>query len=278
MPYAPPCTLVPGRLYALGGTVENAGMISWLPPDRGGWESLNAYVLLEDRKALIVDTQLPVVGSLVAAQARGFDLDEATILLTRAVEFDSLGNAELLEQVVPLKRLYVHYGAWQWIYFRDRPVPALEQLGWEPRTLDKDDRVELGPGREVTILPAPLRLLMASWAYDHATRTLFTSDGFSHAVATGPEQRVVTSESDHLSEADVLEHLSTKFDWLEDADTDPIRRTLDEVFSRFDVERIAPTLGCVLSGRDVVERHAAMLDGALRSLGARRPALEAART
>jgi len=267
VPHPTAQTLVAGRLHALGDCIENDGWISWLPPDRGGYESLNAHLLVEGRAGLMIDTSLPIAGPAIVEQAARFDLDELTIVLTRGVEFESVGNAELVAAVLPLRRLYVHYGAWQWIFFRERTAPPEAELGWEPISLQKDTRIALGPERAVQMLDAPLRLLASAWAYDEATRTLFTSDCFSHVMAPDPARRVVTAEHDTTTPDAVLAHLARKYDWLEDADTDVPRRRLDHVLATHAVERIAPTNGCVLEGADVVARHAAMLDDALRALG-----------
>jgi flavorubredoxin len=257
-------TLVPDRLYALGQSIENDGRISWLDPAAAGYEPLNVYLLTEGRNGLVIDSQVAVIGEAVETQARQFDLDHVTMMLTRCVEFDSVGNAERLLEALPVKVLYGHYPPEEWVYIRRDP-PA--RLPYESRMMAKHDTITLGPEREVAVLPAPLRLLACAWLHDPATGTLFTSDGFSHARAKGPSQRVVTEESDETTLADVLEHLSCKYDWLETANTGHPRRMLDEVFTTYDVERIAPISGCVLSGRAVVERHRKMLDEALRILG-----------
>jgi flavorubredoxin len=150
------------------------------------------------------------------------------------------------------------------VYIRtDRPAT----LPYESRMMAKHDTITLGPERNVTVLPAPIRLLACAWLYDPATATLFTSDGFSHAHATDPGQRIVTEETDDTTVEDVLAHLSCKYDWLETANTGHPRRMLDEVFAQYAVDTIAPISGCVLSGRAVVERHRALLDEALRLMG-----------
>jgi flavorubredoxin len=257
-------TLVPDRLYALGRCIENDGRISWLAPSASGYEPLNVYLLTEGRNGLLIDSQVAVIGDTVEAQARQFDLDHVTMMLTRCVEFDSVGNAERLLEALPVRVLYGHYPPEEWVYIRRDP-PAT--LSYESRMMAKYDTITLGPEREAAVLPAPLRLLACAWLHDPATGTLFTSDGFSHVRAKTPSQRIVTEETDDTTLGDVLEHLSCKYDWLETANTGHPRRLLDEVFANYDVERIAPISGCVLSGRTVVERHREMLDEALRILG-----------
>ena len=110
-------------------------------------------------------------------------------------------------------------------------------------------------------------MLACAWVFDHGKGTLFTSDSFLHALARDPSARVVTAEDDTTTGDDVLEHLTTKFAWLRGANTEPLRRFVDGVFERFDVVTVAPSLGCVISGRDAVRRHREMVDEGLRRLG-----------
>ena len=51
-----------------------------------------------------------------------------------------------------------------------------------------------------------------------------------------------------------------KFDWLEGAETEPLRAFVDDVFRTYDVQTIAPSHGCILQGAEVVQRHRAMVD------------------
>jgi hypothetical protein len=63
--------------------------------------------------------------------------------------------------------------------------------------------------------------------------------------------------------------LNTRYWWLEGAPTDAIRRGIDDVFEKHDVETIAPGYGCILHGRKVVARHVRMLDEILKGLDKR---------
>jgi hypothetical protein len=257
-------TLATDRLYALGECIPNDGRITWLPPGRAGYEPLNVYLLTEGGRGLVIDSQLAAIGDTVEAQARCFELEHVTMMLTRCVEFDCVGNAERLLGALPVRVLYGHYPPEEWVYIRTEPPP---RLPYESRIMGKYDTIELGTDREIAVLPAPLRLLACAWLHDPATGTLFTSDGFSHVRAKDPTQRVVTEDTDETTLDGVLEHLACKYDWLETANTGHPRRLLDEVFANYEVERIAPISGCVLSGRAVIERHRQMLDEALRILG-----------
>jgi flavorubredoxin len=131
------------------------------------------------------------------------------------------------------------------------------------------DTIQLGKeGRPIDVMQAPIRLIATRWLYDRATRTLFSSDLFTHvwrAHADGPW--IVTDEDDTTTERQLRSFmLNTRYWWLEGAPTSSIRRGIDEVFAKHDVETIAPGYGCILSGRKVVARHVRMLDEILKDL------------
>jgi hypothetical protein len=74
--------------------------------DRDGLAPLNAYVLVEGKRGLLIDTSLPIVGNAVVEQLKSLNLEEIEILLTRPVEFDSMGNAELIIENFNVTRAY----------------------------------------------------------------------------------------------------------------------------------------------------------------------------
>jgi flavorubredoxin len=267
MAAGPVLALVPGKVHVLGASVPNDGQITWLPAGAGGYVPLNAYLLTEGRQGMLVDTSFPVIEQTIVGQASTFDLDDVTLVLTRNTEFDSVGNAEPLLDVLPITTMYGHFNPSEWIYFRTATGPADATGRFESRVFSDDQVLTLAPGRKVTVINARLKLLATAWLYDHATKVLFSSDTFSHVLAADPAQRIVRADGDRTTEAAVREHLMLKFDWLEGADTDPLRAFLDGVFHEFDVETIAPSHGCILAGRDIVRRHHAMVDAVLRDVG-----------
>ena len=77
---------------------------------------------------------------------------------------------------------------------------------------------------------------------------------------------VTETDNDSTSLADVRSFmLNTRYWWLEGAPTDSIRRGIGNVFDKYDIETIAPGYGCILRGRNVVERHYRMLDDFLEA-------------
>jgi flavorubredoxin len=130
------------------------------------------------------------------------------------------------------------------------------------------DTIALGKGgRAIDVMQAPIRLIATRWLYDRTTRTLFSSDLFTHVWrdrASGPW--IVNEADDTTRLADLRSFmLNTRYWWLEGAPTESIRRGIGEVFDKHDIETIAPGYGCILSGRAVVARHYAMLDELLKA-------------
>jgi hypothetical protein len=263
---ATPTPLVEGKVYVLGGNVEHDGRISWVPATAEGLAPLNAHVLVEGARGLVIDTS-PAAGDAIVQQRESLELEEIEILLTRPVEFDSMGNAELIVDNLNVTKVYTeaNFEPTDWTRFRaDEPRP---DTTFEDVIIQKDQELAFAPGRQLTLVNAKLKLLACAWVFDHATETLFTSDSFIHALAPDPGTRVITAENDTVTQADVTRHLRTKFEWLIGANTAPLRHFVDEVFDRFDVVNVAPNLGCDLRGRDVVQRHREMVDEGLRQLG-----------
>lgn len=257
--------LVADTLFALGGTVPNDGRVSWVRADGAGHIPLNCYLLKQGGHGWLIDTSLPVVEDAVISQARSFaDLTEVDLILTRCVEFDSVGNAEPLLHVLPINVAYADFEPTEWMYFRAPWARSAREV--EPRLLPQNAPLMPSHRRDLFVLHTRFRLLATAWLYDAGTRTLFTSDAFSHVLATGPAQRTVTADTDTTSAQVVYEHLMTKFDWLSGAETGPLRTYLDGVRERWPIEIIAPGYGCIIVGADLVSRHFDLIDAALEEL------------
>lgn len=265
--------LAEGKLYALGGVVEVDGRVSWFAPDARGYAPVNSYLLLEPDEALLIDSGVPAHERTLVEQLRSLLPDGVplSILHTRIVEFDSVGNTAALLREFPIGAMYANFPAYQWIHFH----PKWDQPGVEPDDLWPEDKprdcrvarpgdtIAVGShGRTVEIVAAPLRLLATYWPYDPATRTLFTSDSFGHALMQSPDDAHLL-EDDDVGYEELRDHLVGKFDWLRAADTRPLREQLREIFEAHDVETVAPGFGRVLRGRELVARHLELVDRAL---------------
>ena len=115
---------------------------------------------------------------------------------------------------------------------------------------------------------APIRLIGTRWLYDQVTRTLFTSDSFTHEWskdAAGPWS--VTRPEDAADAAHLRSFLlNTRYWWLEGGETDQLRRKLRDVFAKHEIETIAPGYGRVFRGRETVARQFALMDEVLAGL------------
>ena len=93
-----------------------------------------------------------------------------------------------------------------------------------------------------------------------------TGSGFPLLATPGGPWVVTETDNDSTSPRDLRSFmLNTRYWWLEGAPTDSIRRGIDAVFDKYDVETIAPGYGCILRGRNVVKRHYQMLDEFLKA-------------
>jgi flavorubredoxin len=253
-----PTTLIPERLYALGGTVPLDGRVSWFPADASGVAPLNCYLLIEGDAALLIDTGVPVHRAALIDQLRELLPHAArlSILHTRIAEYDSVGNTAAVCRAFDVKRLYAHFPANLMLVQPSPDEPRLPARLAEEIVAQVGDAIPIGDGgRELVLLGAPLRLLLTFWAYDTGTRTLFTSDSFGHLHADRAE---ATPE-------DVRAHLFAKFDWLAGADRRPLVEELTEVFASRDVETIAPMHGRPLIGTATVERNVELVANALEA-------------
>lgn len=256
-------TIVPGKLYGLGGAARRDGRISWVPEGGSGYEPLNCYLLTEPDGALLIDTGVAAHADVIARQLQelaGPDLP-VSVFLTR-FEPDCVTN---LAGVLATCNVVAVYGGGVHnpFDFFDELSPAAHvqhDHGVELIRKRPGERVPVSPTRSVEVLSTSLRVLTTFWAYDAETRTLFTSDAFGHAPLAAPGQaRIVDRGEDRTGPGEVADTLFTKFDWLRSADTGPLRAELAGLLAEREVEIIAPTHGRILRGADVVRRHADML-------------------
>jgi hypothetical protein len=193
----------------------------------------------------------------------------------RLNEFMSFNNVESFAGHFNIETCYTsNPDAALWFDFgaREDGRSLLDQM--TVTAVTRADTIRLGKlGREIDVMQAPIRLIATRWLYDRATRTLFSSDLFTHLWrerATGPwvvqDSEKNRADNDPTTTRDIRSFmLNTRYWWLEGAPTDTIRRGIAEVFDKYDIETIAPGYGCILRGRNVVARHYAMLDEFLKA-------------
>ena len=265
-------TLAAGKLYALQHPYALDGRVSSYPASARGFSVANCYLLTQSDAAMLIDTGFGKDEPAIRAQIESLIAPSLPLSLfpLRLNEFMSINNVEPFAAHFNVKQCYTsNVDAALWFDFGAK-ADGRSILGSMPVTaVTRADTIELGKiGRPVDVMQAPIRLIATRWLYDRVTRTLFSSDLFTHVWrphADGPW--VVTDANDTTTARELRSFmLNTRYWWLEGAPTDSIRRGIDEVFAKHEVETIAPGYGCILSGRKVVARHVRMLDEILKDL------------
>jgi hypothetical protein len=282
--YAPQQTLKPkaftggiaslsdDQLYALQNPFALDGRVSSYPASARGYSVANSYLLTQPDAAMLIDTgfgkdEPTIRGQIEALIAPGLPLSMFPLRLN---EFMSINNVESFAGHFNVETCYTsNIDAALWFDFGAKAEGRDILKSMKVTAVTRTDTIQLGKGeRAIDVMQAPIRLIATRWLYDRATRTLFSSDMFTHVsreAATGP-WIVTEADNDSTSLADVRSFmLNTRYWWLEGAPTDSIRRGIGNVFETYDIETIAPGYGCILRGRNVVERHYRMLDEFLKA-------------
>jgi flavorubredoxin len=261
-----------GKLYALQNPFALDGRVSSYPASARGFSVANSYLLTQSDAAMLIDTGFGKDEPAIRAQIESLIAPGLPLSLfpLRLNEFMSINNVETFAGHFNVEQCYTsNIDAALWFDFGAK-ANGRSILDAIPITaVTRSDTIQLGKkGRLIDVMQAPIRLIATRWLYDQATRTLFSSDMFTHVWrprADGPW--VVTDDDDTTSARELQSFLlNTRYWWLEGAPTDSIRRGIANVFDKYDIETIAPGYGCILRGRNVVARHYRMLDEILKGL------------
>jgi hypothetical protein len=265
-------SLADGRLYALQNPFALDGRVSAYPASARGFSVANSYLLTQPDAAMLIDTGFGKDEPAIRAQIESLIAPGVPFSMfpLRLNEFMSINNVESFAGHFNIETCYTsNVDAALWFDFGAKAEGRDILKSMKVTAVTRADTIRLGKlGREIEVMQAPIRLIATRWLYDRATRTLFSSDLFTHLWrdgATGPWV-VTDADNDPTRTSDIRSFmLNTRYWWLEGAPTDTIRRGIAEVFDRFDIETIAPGYGCILRGRNVVARHYAMLDEFLKA-------------
>ncbi|MBV8826375.1 MAG: hypothetical protein JO220_15410 [Hyphomicrobiales bacterium] len=264
--------LAPGRLYALQNPFVLDGRVSSYAASARGFSAANSYLLTEPDAAMLIDTGFGKDEPTIRAQIESLIAPGLPLSLfpLRLNEFMSINNVETFAGHFNVETCYTsNIDAALWFDFGAKTDGRDVLASMKVTAVTRSDVIKLGAGgRTIEVYNAPIRLIATRWLYDRATRTLFSSDLFTHVwrdAETGPWV-VIDADNDPTSLADVRSFmLNTRYWWLEGAPTDAIRRGIDKIFDTCDIETIAPGYGCILRGRNVVARHYRMLDEFLKN-------------
>jgi hypothetical protein len=264
--------LAAGKLYALQHTYPLDGRVSFYPASARGFSVANSYLLTQPDAAMLIDTGFgkdePAIRSEIESLIEpGLPLSMFPLRLN---EFMSINNVESFAGHFKVETCYTsNIDAALWFDFGAKAEGRDILKSMKVTAVSRADSIELGKaGRLIDVWNAPIRLIATRWLYDHATKTLFSSDLFTHLWRdreSGP-WFVTDADNDPTSERDIRSFmLNTRYWWIEGAPTDTIRRNIGAIFDKYDIETIAPGYGCILSGRNVVARHYRMLDDFLKA-------------
>jgi flavorubredoxin len=264
--------LAEGKLYALQHPYALDGRVSSYPASARGFSVANSYLLTQSDAAMLIDTgfgkdELAIRAQIESRIAPGLPL---SLFPLRLNEFMSINNVETFAGHFNVEQCYTsNPDAALWFDFGAK-ANGRSILDSMPITaVTRSDTIRLGKkGRPIDVMQAPIRLIATRWLYDQATRTLFSSDMFTHVWRAGADGPWIVTDDDDTTSARELRSflLNTRYWWLEGAPTGSIRRGIADVFDKCDVETIAPGYGCILHGRNVVARHVQMLDEILKGL------------
>jgi hypothetical protein len=264
--------LAEGELYALQHPFALDGRVSSYPASARGFSVANSYLLTQSDAAMLIDTgfgkdERAIRGQIESLIAPGLPL---SLFPLRLNEFMSINNVESFAGHFNVEQCYTsNIDAALWFDFGSKVDGRSILESMKVVAVTRSDTIQLGKqGRSIDVMQAPIRLIATRWLYDRATRTLFSSDMFTHVWRASQEGPWIVTEADNdaTSLRDVRSFLlNTRYWWLEGAPTESMRRGIGDVFDRYDVETIAPGYGCILHGRKVVARHYQMLDDVLKA-------------
>src|ERR1700674_4548966 len=260
------------QLYALQNPFALDGRVSSYPASARGFSVANSYLLTQSDAAMLIDTGFGKDEPVIRAQiesliAPGLPLSMFPLRLN---EFMSINNVESFAGHFNVETCYTsNIDAALWFDFGAKAEGRDILKSMKVTAVTRADTIQLGKkDRAIDVMQAPIRLIATRWLYDRATRTLFSSDMFTHVwrdTQKGP-WIVTEADNDSTSPRDVRSFLlNTRYWCLEGAPTDSIRRGIGNVFDKYDIETIAPGYGCILRGRGVVAGHYQMLDEFLKA-------------
>ncbi|WP_215815487.1 hypothetical protein [Pimelobacter sp. 30-1] len=249
----------PDRVARLGGVAPVGPAVSWCPPGIAGWQPVSAYLVRRGTSAVLVDTGVGLHTDQVVAQlhellAPGTRL---SVVLTRT-EMECCLNLPAIERELAVDQVWYTGGI-------TVPVThaAARRITVEAGT---PQDVEVAPGITLRLYTPLLRLLPVLWVGDPVSRTLLTSDSFSHLL-TDAEGHALPYDAATLRAFHDL-----KFGWIADAVVaediaaiaDDVRRVLGD-----DWAALGPTYGAPVVGRDAVRTQGADLVAYLEGVGRR---------
>jgi hypothetical protein len=265
-------TIADGKLYALQNVLELDGRVSAYPANARGYSVSNCYLIKEGNRALLLDSGLSAHEASIIAQIRALitPATRLSVFPLRINEYMSVCNVEAIAQNFNVEQCYSgNPDAALWVDF-GRRSDANDGRPYSLKTtlVSRAETLRVGDDRLIDVFQAPIRLTNTRWMFDQDTRTLFTSDSFSHEWSDDPDGPWSIAAEQCNTTADHIRSflLNTRYWWMEGGKTTELRRKLAAVFDKYPIETIAPGYGRVLRGRALVERQYKLFDEVLAGL------------
>src|SRR5215470_9991200 len=176
--------LAAGKLYALQHPYALDGRVSSYPASARGFAAANCYLLTQPDAAMLIDTGFGKDEPLIRAQIEQLIAPRLPLSMfpLRLNEFMSINNVETFAGHFNVEQCYTsNPDAALWFDFGAQADGRSILESMKVTAVTRSDTIQLGKqGRAIDVMQAPIRLIATRWLYDRATRTLFSSDMFTH--------------------------------------------------------------------------------------------------
>lgn len=261
--------------FAIGGCVQ-AREASWIPSTFGGYFPIQAYLLRDTSTFVLIDTGVGTHRNAIRAILMRLigSRRDGRILMTRN-EPDSIINMPWLVSEFDIAQVLFGGELDPLDYFdmmEEASTYAFMRATMRAtfRMVPAGSTVNIGE-RSLEFIRPSLKILTTNWIYERSSKTLFSSDMWAFVCAdrcSGPFSPKLHLGDDWLSVDRVQSHLMTKFEWLVGIDTSPLKEDLVAIFAKREIERLCPSYGGIIEGKENVERLLASTLEALTRLQA----------
>jgi flavorubredoxin len=265
---SPADEIIAGTVYRMGSSVELDGGVSWAPVERGRIQPISCYLVLDKGEATLIDTGPALFRPIIMKQLATIRPKDValTAFMTRS-ELECSGNLAAIHEADPVSRVIIGGGQNPFDGYDEVTRGAGKTVERQVLPNTSNAVAPLGSSRRLLVIPTRFRILTTYWLYDQVDKILFSSDVFGHTSQSPGRPVVLTSvEEDDSNRESIERHLFSKYAWLKDARTAPLRNWLTQLFDQYPIETVAPSHGCVLQGPDLVQRHFSILQDILGAI------------
>src|SRR5260370_11158881 len=177
-------SLADDQLYALQNPFTLDGRVSSYRSSARGFSVANSYLLTEPDAAMLIDTGFGKDEAVIRAQIDSLTTPGLPLAIfpLRLNEFMSINNVESFAGHFNVETCYTsNIDAALWFDFGAKTEGRDILKSMKPTAVTRAQTIPPGKGgRLITAMQPPIRLLSTRPLHDPATRTLFSSDMFTH--------------------------------------------------------------------------------------------------